>query len=186
MVSIVSLAIPILVAAVLVFIASSIIHMVLGYHKSDYKQLPGEDKIAAAMRAEGVAPGYYTLPHCLDPKEMAKPEVMEKYNQGPVALVTVAPNGPPAMGRLLGLWFAFALVISVFAAYMASRTLDAGVDYLAVFRIAGTTAFLGYAASEPVASIWKAQPWSITCKHVFDGLIYALLTGGVFGWLWPS
>ncbi|MEE8524055.1 MAG: hypothetical protein V3T72_08995 [Thermoanaerobaculia bacterium] len=186
MVSLMDLWLPIVLSAVIVFIASSIIHMVLGFHKSDYKVLPGEDKIAAAMREEGVSPGYYTLPHCVDPKEMGKPEMLEKYNQGPVAFVTVTANGPPVMSKFLGLWFAFAVVISVFAAYLAGRTLGPGAEYLAVFRIAGTAAFLGYAASEPIASIWKAQPWGITIKHVFDGLVYALLTGGVFGWLWPS
>ena len=90
------------------------------------------------------------------------------------------------MGKQMGLWFVFTVVISLFAAYLASRTLEAGVEYLAVFRIAGTTAFLGYAAAEPIASIWKAQPWGNTMRHVLDGLIYALLTAGVFGWLWPG
>jgi hypothetical protein len=46
------------------------------------------------------------------------------------------------------------------------------------------TAFLGYVGAEPVASIWKAQPWSITIKNIFDGLL-SLFTAGVFGWLWP-
>jgi hypothetical protein len=184
MVSLMDLWLPIVLSAVIVFVASSIIHMVLGYHKSDYKQLPGEDKIAAAMR--GTPPGYYTVPYCTDPKQMGSPEMVEKYKQGPVALLTVAPSGPPAMGKLLGSWFAFSLVISIFAAYMASRTLDPGAAYLAVFRIVGTTAFLGYVGAEPVASIWKAQPWSITIKTIFDGLLYSLFTAGVFGWLWPA
>jgi hypothetical protein len=34
-------------------------------------------------------------------------------------------------------------------------------------------------------SIWKGQPWSMTIKEVIDGLVYALLTAGTFGWLWP-
>ncbi len=186
MVSLMELWLPILLSAVSVFAASSIIHMVLGYHKSDYKKLPGEDKIAAAMREEGVEPGFYSLPHCTDMKEMGKPETIEKFNQGPVGLLSLAPTGPPAMGKLLGMWFTFCLVIGVFVAYMTGRNLGPGADYLAVFRIAGTTAFLAYGASEPIASIWKYQPWGVTMKHVFDGFIFALLTGGVFGWLWPS
>ena len=63
------------------------------------------------------------------------------------------------------------------------RHLDA--NYLEVFRVAGTTAFLGYAAAQVQDSIWKGQPWGVTLKHVLDGLIYALLTAGTFGWLWP-
>ncbi len=186
MVSLTALWLPIVLSAVIVFIASPIIHMVIGYHNSDYKKLPGEDKIAAVMREEGVSPGFHSIPHAANMKEMGKPEHVEKLEQGPVGLVTIMPSGPPNMGKFLGLWFVFCLVISVFAAYIAGRTLGPGADYLAVFRYAGTTAFLGYAASEPIASIWKGQPWGVTLKHMFDGLIYALLTGGVFGWLWPS
>ena len=50
-------------------------------------------------------------------------------------------------------------------------------------RVAGTAAFLAFASASE--SIWKGQPWSITAKHLFDSLVYGLLTGGVFGWLWP-
>ncbi len=185
MVSLMDLWLPIVLSAVFVFIASSIIHMVLKLHNSDYSQLPGEDKIAEAMREAGVSPGYYTMPYCADMKEMGTPEMIKKLERGPVGYVTVTPNGPPSIGKFLGLWFVFSLVISVFAAYMASRALGPGVEYLSVFRFAGTAAFLGYAAGEPIDSIWKGQPWGMTFKHMVDGLIYALLTGGVFGWLWP-
>ena len=185
MVSLLALWLPIVLSAVAVFAASSVIHMVLGYHKSDYGKLPGEDQIADAMRAQNVPPGNYIVPHCTSMKEMGSPETIAKYDRGPVAQMTVMPNGQPAMGKLLGLWFLFSVVISLFAAYMTGRALGPGAEYLEVFRFAGTTAFLGYSAAEPIASIWKGQPWSVTAKHVFDGLIYALLTGGIFGWLWP-
>jgi hypothetical protein len=89
------------------------------------------------------------------------------------------------MGKALGFWFVFCLVISLFVAYLTGRTLGPGADYLAVFRVAGTTAFLGYAAAQATDSIWKGQAWGATCKHLLDGLIYALLTAGTFGWLWP-
>ncbi len=185
MVSLIDLWLPIVLSAVFVFIASSIIHMVLKLHMSDYKQLPGEDEIAKAMREAGVTPGYYSTPYFADMKDMGTPEGMKKLKDGPVGFVTVVPSGPPAMGKFLGQWFVFCLLIGVFAAYMASRTVGADADYLAVFRVAGTTAFLGYAVGEPIQSIWKGQPWGMTFKHVVDGLVYALLTGGVFGWLWP-
>ncbi len=185
MVSIMELWMPIVVSAIIVFIASSIIHMVLKLHKNDYAQLPNEDKIAAAMREAGVSPGYHTMPYFADMKDAGTPEGKKKYDDGPVAFVTVIPNGMPAMGKFLGLWFVFCLVVGVFAAYMAGRFLGPDAEYLSVFRITGTTAFLAYAAGEPVASIWKGQPWSNTIRHMVDGLVYALLTGGTFGWLWP-
>ncbi len=185
MVSLTELWLPILLSAVIVFAASSVIHMVLPYHKSDYRKLPNEDKTLDALRSESLTPGTYHFPHCADMKLMKSPEMMDKYKKGPIGLLTVMPSGPVNMGKYLGQWFGFCLVISIVAAYLAGRTLAMGAPYLTVFRVAGTAAFLGYAVSHLSDSIWKGQLWSSTAKHVFDGLVYALLTAGTFGWLWP-
>ena len=185
MVYLTSLWLPILLSAVMVFVASSIIHMLLAYHRSDYKKLPNEEKLLEAMRSLGVTPGAYFFPHVTSHKDMKSPAVIEKYKKGPVGIVTVLPSGPPAMPKFLLKWFLFCLGISVFVAYLAGRTLGTGAEYLAVFRVAGTAAFLGYAVAHATDSIWKGQPWSTTIKHMFDGLVYGLLTAGVFGWLWP-
>jgi hypothetical protein len=138
MVSITSLWLPIVLSAVIVFIASSIIHMVLPYHRSDYKKLPNEEKLLEAIRSEKVAPGDYTFPCPASPKDMSSPEMMEKYKQGPVGFATIIPSGPPAMGKQLVLWFLFCLIVGFFVAYVTGRTLDFGAHYLAVFRVAGT------------------------------------------------
>jgi hypothetical protein len=185
MVPITSLWLPILLSAVVVFIASSIIHMVLPYHRSDYKKLPNEDNLLAAMRAEEVAPGDYHFPRAQSMKEMSTPEMMEKYKQGPVGFVTILPSGPPTMGKQLVLWFVYCLLVGFFVAYLAGRTLDVGTHYLTVFRLAGTVAFLSYSAAQATNSIWMGVSWSTTLKHMFDGLVYGLLTAGMFGWLWP-
>ena len=186
MVSLTALWLPIVLSAVAVFVASSIIHMVLTYHRSEYQKLPGEDKLREAMRNEGVAPGFYSFPCAASTKDMSSPEMIEKYKQGPVGMMAVLPSGPPAMPKYLVNWFIFCLVIGVFVAYLSGRTLGAGTEYLAVFRIAGTTAFLGHAAGNATNSIWLGHPWSMSLKHMFDGLVYALLTAGIFGWLWPA
>jgi len=186
MVPLTSLWLPILLSAVAVFFASAIIHMVLKYHQSDYSPMSGEENVLAAMRAEKVSPGYYFLPHCPDMKGLEEPEMKAKFDQGPVVLATVMPSGIPSMGKPLGLWFVFCLVVGVFVAYLTGLTLAPGTDYMRVFRITSTVAFLGYAGSTATESIWKGQPWSNSLKHMLDGLIYSLLTGGFFGWLWPS
>ena len=185
MVYLADLWLPILLSAVAVFIVSSVVHMVLGYHKSDYEGLPGEANILASMRGESVSPGDYYFPYTSDMKELSTPEMQEKLKQGPVGFMTVIPNGPINMGKSLSLWFVLCLVIGVIVAYLTGRTVAAGTDYLAVFRIAGTTAFVAHAMGQPSASIWRGQKWSTTIKHMFDGLLYGLVTGGVFGWLWP-
>ena len=42
---------PILVTAVLIFVASSLIHMVFKWHNSDYRKFDNEDDVRAAVRA---------------------------------------------------------------------------------------------------------------------------------------
>jgi len=184
MVPLTALWLPITLAAVIVFIASSIIHMVLPYHKSDYRQLPDEDNLRAAIRAAGVKPGIYHFPFCTH-KEMKSPAVMEKFKQGPVGFITVFPSGPPALPKFLGMWFVYCLIIGYFVAYLTGRTVAPGTPYLAVFRVAGTAAFFAYGLGNLSNGIWKGQPWGVTIKEVVDGLVYGLLTGGTFGWLWP-
>jgi hypothetical protein len=185
MVDLSALWLPMLLSAMFVFLVSWVLHMLLTYHRSDYKPLPKEAEVAAALRGAGLQPGTYVYPHCTNPKDMAKPEMIEKYKAGPVVLINVLPSGPPAMGKSLGTWFVYCLVVSLFSAYVAGRTLDPGTDYLAVFRIVGTVAFMAYALGEAANSIWRGQLWGSTFKHMFDGLVYGLVTAGTFGWLWP-
>jgi len=185
MVPVLSLVVPILVAAVIVFIVSAIIHMVLPFHRSDYKRLPAEDDVMAALRKFAIPTGDYLVPCAGGPKEMNTPAFVEKMTKGPVIFMTVMPSGRPAMGAQLVQWFVYCLIVSVFAAYLAGRALDTSAHYLAVFRFAGTTAFLGYSLALWQNSIWYKRNWLVTMKSTIDGLIYALLTAGTFGWLWP-
>lgn len=184
MVPLTALWLPILLSAVIVFVASSIIHMVLPYHRSDYRKLPDEDKVLATLRAAGLTRGLYMFPHCTH-KDMKSPAIAEKQKQGPVGTLTIFPTGPINMPRYLAMWFAYCLVVGFFTAYVAGRTVAPGAHYLAVFRVVGTVAFMAYGVGQLADSIWKGQPWGVTLKHVFDGLIFALLTAGTFGWLWP-
>jgi hypothetical protein len=185
MVPVLSLWIPILLSAVIVFVVSSLIHMVLPYHRKDFGKVPSEDAVMEALRKFGIAPGEYIIPCAGSPEEMKKPEFVEKTKRGPVAMLTVMPGGF-GMVRSLILWFLYGVVVGIFAAYIAGRALGPGAHYLAVFRFAGCTAFIGYTLALWQQSIWYKRAWSTTLKSTFDGLVYALLTAGTFGWLWPA
>ena len=184
-VSFAQLWLPILLSAVLVFAASSLIHMLLKWHASDYRALPNEDEVRAAIRAGSPTPGQYVLPHCAEMKDMATPELQKKFKDGPVGFLLVAPNGPPAIGAALGKWFAFSLLVAFSAAYLASRTLLPGTHYLQVFRVVGAASFMAYGFGSIPLAIWMGKPWSSVIKDLADALIYALLSAGIFGWLWP-
>jgi hypothetical protein len=185
MTGITSLWLPIVVSSVFVFLLSSIIHMASPWHKSDYPKLPNEDKAMDALRPLSIPPGDYMVPRPSNMKDMKSPEFLDKMKKGPVMVLTVLPNGPTAMGRNMILWFLYSVVIGVFAAYVAGRALPPGARYLAVFRFTGVTAFLAYSAALWQMSIWYRRAWGTTLKITVDGLIYALVTAGTFGWLWP-
>ncbi len=186
MITLFALWLPILLSAVAVFIASSIIHMALKYHKNDFIGLPEEKGILDALRGFNIPPGNYRFPHANSMKEYGSPEFAEKCKAGPIGFVTVLPNGVPGMGLQLTLWFLYCIVVGIFAAYIGRLTLAPGSEYMIVARVTGTVAFCGYSLALLQNSIWYKRSWIATIKSMFDGLVFALLTGGFFGWLWPG
>ena len=177
---------PILLSAVFVFIASSVIHMGPLWHRSDYPRVPNEDQLRDAVRPLDIPPGDYMVPRAMGSEEMKSAAFQEKIQAGPNLILTVLPREAFNMGRSLGLWFVYLLGISVFAAYMAARANPSGAEYLSVFRFATTAAFLAHAGALWPMWIWYRRDLGMTIKGTVDGLIYGLITGGVFGWLWPG
>ncbi len=180
-----SLWLPILLSSVFVFVASSIIHMATPWHKSDYPKVPDEDRLMDAVRPLGIPPGDYMVPRPASPKDMSSPAFIDKMKKGPVMVLTVMPSGPPSMSKNLVQWFLYSVVVGILAGYVAGRALPPGAVYLEVFRFVGATAFVGYSVALWQMSIWYHRSWLTTFKGTVDGLIYALLTAGTFGWLWP-
>jgi len=186
MVSLAHLWLPILLSAVGVFIASSILHMVLKFwHMPDYRGFPNEDEVGAAIRKGNPSPGMYAIPHCRM-EDMKKAETVERFKQGPVGLMYLRPNGMFNMGKNLSQWILFSLVVSIFTAYIAGATLAAGAAWLQVFRVTATVSFMTYGFTSMPAGIWWGQPWKAVTKDVIDGLVYALVVGVLFAWLWPG
>ncbi len=180
----VQLWIPILASAVLVFIASSLIHMVIKWHQADYRGFANEDAVRDAIRAGSPTPGQYVVPYCREMKEMAEPAMQAKFREGPNAFVVLRPAGPPNMGRPLALWFVYILAIGVLAAYIASKTLPADASFVQACRVTSVLSFLAYCGGSVQMGIWMGKPWPGVARELLDGLIYALITGATFGWLW--
>ena len=154
MVTVMSLWLPILLAAVFVFVVSSIFHTVLTYHQSDFGKVPAEDDVMDALRKANIPPGDYVMPCPGSRQEMKTPEFVEKAKRGPIAFITVYPSGSFAMGQSLVLWFGYCLVVGLFAAYLSGRALGPGAPSLSVFRFAGATAFIGY-----TLALWQNTIW---------------------------
>lgn len=180
-----SLLVPILLSSVIVFVASSIVHMMPLWHRGDFPRVPNEDRVRESLRPLAIPPGEYMVPRSASMADMNSPAFLEKVRQGPVMMLTVMPNAVPSMATNLSQWFVYTVVVGVFVAYVTGRALPPGTGYPRVFQLAGATAFIAYAVALWQSSIWFAKPWSTTIKTTVDGLIYALLTAGTFGWLWP-
>jgi hypothetical protein len=185
MVDLAALWLPIVVSAVVVFFASWVMWMVLPHHRSDWQRLPDEDGVMQNLGKAGVGAGQYSFPHCGSPDLMKDPAWVRKMEEGPSGLMVVMRPGPLNMGRSMLASVLHNLVIAVLVAYVASTTLDDTTHYLKVFRVVSTTAFLGFSGAWAVNAIWFHHTWSSTLKHMIDGLVYALLMAGIFGWLWP-
>ena len=176
---------PILLSSILVFVVSSIIHMMLPWHSSDYPRLANQDQIMDALRPLAIPPGGYMIPMPSKSEDMASAEFAEKMKKGPVLILQVMPSGPWPMGRNLSLWLVYLVVVGLFAAYVAGLALPAGADAGRVMKFTGVTAFVGYTAALWQMSIWYRRSLSITVKATVDGAIYSLVTAGLFAWLWP-
>jgi hypothetical protein len=183
MVSLTALWLPILLSAVLVFVASSIIHMALRWHSSDFKRFANEDAVMDALRAFNLPPGDYAAPIPESMAHMSSAEFKAKQARGPSFALTILAN--TSMARNLVKWFVYCLVVAVFAGYVASLTLPAGAPYMTVFRVTSTVALAGYALALWQSFIWYSRSLGYIVRTTIDGLVYALLTGGAFGWLWP-
>ncbi len=186
MISILSLWLPILLSAIAVFIVSSFINVLLPWHRNDWKKVPAEADVMSSLRGFAIPPGDYVLPHAAGPQEMNSDAYKEKVKQGPLALITIMDTSSQNMAKSMVSWFVYCIVISILAAYIATRALTPAAEYLEVFRFTGATAFIGYAMSLPQNSIWFHRSWGSTVRFMIDGLIYGLLTAGFFGWLWPE
>jgi hypothetical protein len=185
MVGLSALWMPIVLTSVFVFIALMIIHGLLCWHKADMAALPGEATVLETLRGMNVQPGDYRFPHGITVEEMTAPEFVEKMKQGPVGIMTVWPNGEIRMGRMMGQWFVYSLVIAVFAAYLTGRTRAPGAAYLEVFRVSGAVTFCCYVVAHWQNWIWWGRSTRFTLTHSLDGIIFALITGATFAWLWP-
>ena len=177
---------PILVSAVGVFIASSLVHMVFKWHNSEYRPVANEDAVADALRAGNPTPGMYHIPHCTDMKDLQKEEMQAKFRNGPVALITIVRSGEPEMGSQLRNWFILNLVVSAVAAAITLQSFGLDVDHGRAGHLAGLIAFLTYGGACVQQSVWMGKPWSATFKDLLDALIYGTVVALSFMFLWPT
>jgi hypothetical protein len=141
----------IVLAGLLCWIASALIHMLIKYHNADYNKLANEEAVALADQSPVSA--LYTLPYCNDMKAMGEESMQKKFNDGPVAMITIMPNSMPSMGKLLSQQILYFILCSLLIGYLASLSIATNVDFMMVFRQIFIASFLTYG--------WAQIPLSI-------------------------
>lgn len=186
MVDLLQLWLPILLGGVFAWLASSVIHMLLKYHNHDYHELENESDVSAVLGKSKPEPGIYNIPHCTDMSQMGDQAMQKKFNDGPVAMISVFPNGMPPMGKLLTQQFIYFLLGCGLIAYVASLVLPIGAEFMQVFVFVAKLGFLTFGFATIPYSIWYGHPWAVTARFLLDALIYALVVGATMAWMWPT
>jgi len=78
------------------------------------------------------------------------------------------------------------LVISAIVGYLAGIGLMPGAEYMDVFRVVGTAAFLAYCMGSLANDFFMGKPTRFIITCLIDGVVFAMVTAGVFAWLWPE
>ncbi len=177
---------PIILSAVGVFFASSLIHMVFKWHNSEYKPLPNDEVVRKALNEIPMSPGLYSTPHCVDMKEMQSEQMQKKFREGPVALITLRRAGQPEMGKYLAQWFVLNIAIAALGGLLALQTMGIQANPHYAGHFLGLFSAIVYSAGSIQESIWMGRPWSATFKNILDALIYGVVTALVFWQLWPA
>jgi hypothetical protein len=184
--AVIALWLPILLSAVVVFILSSLVHMVFKWHAPEYRGFSNEDAVRDAIRAGNPTPGQYVLPYCKDMKELSSEPVMAKYKEGPVGFVVLMQSGPPSMGKSFVTWFLMSIAVAATGAFIATQLFGLDPERArAAAKLIGAVTFLSYGMGTISESIWMGRPWTSSAKYLLDAALYAVGSASVFFWLWP-
>ena len=186
MIDVTELWLPILASSVLVFLASSVIHMLTPWHSGDYRKVPDEDGVMQVLRPFGLAPGDYAMPRPSSMKEMGSPAFLEKSTKGPKVVMTVLPAGPPTMTKALLGWFVYVLVMATIVGGLLALLFRRGAAGHDVFHVGVIAGALGYTGGLWQMTIWYSRSLGTTLRSTIDGLIYAAITAGAFAYFWPG
>ncbi len=175
---------PILLSTVVVWIISAVVWMALPHHKRDFIGLPDEDGFIDAVRKSGIKPGNYIFPDFRKREAMKSPKVEKALNEGPVGHLSVWPT-PLTMGSKMIATFIVYLVVSILIAYLTRVALPGAAPFAKVFQVAGTAGILAYCFSFIPNAVWFGSYKRTIVANIVDGIVYGLITGALFAWLWP-
>lgn len=185
---------PILLSAAAVWVVAAVVWMALPHHKRDFIPLPdppstpggGEDRFMEHLRATGIPPGNYVFPdfHGGGGEAMKSEKVQTALKDGPVGHLSVWKT-PLTMGDKMIATFVVYLVVSILIAYLTRVALPGPASFAKVFQVTTTAGVLAYCFSFIPTSIWWGSYKRTIIANIFDGVLFAVITGAIFAWRWP-
>lgn len=185
---------PIVASAAAVWVASALAWMLVGHHKGDWKEVPNEDEFIASVKRLGIEPGSYGFPEFRRLEGMSKDAKQAKWDEmqkSPIGLLRVW--GPISMGRNMLLTFLVFLVTSVLIGYLGWNALPHGAaagearpEFAKTMQVIGTAGVLAYCIAGLPNDIWFQRSRREILTSLIDGILFGILTGAVFAWLWPA
>ncbi len=175
-----SLWLPIVVSSVALFFASFLSWMVVPIHRKDWVKLEKEDDFMKAVGELGILRGSYMFPGCETPAEMKSEEYKKKWEAGPSGIITVFSK--VSMGKNLVLTLLYFLAVSFCLGCLATMAIERGAEFVDVFRFVTMAGFMTYLAAIVQHAIWFH---SRIVGHVIESFVYAVITGALFGAMWP-
>lgn len=200
---------PILVSGVAVWFASAIGWMAVGHHNKDRDAIPAgqEQAFMDTIKRMNIGPGNYGFPDfCQNhdknlSREERRAAMKALYDRRPMGTLRVW--GEVNMGMNMLLTLVFYIITSAVIAYLAWAALPHAAGALPtgvappgtaslgapsaakIFQVVGTAGVLAYCFASFPNDLWFQLKRRAMLLNWIDGIVFGLITGAVFAWLWP-
>ncbi|MBS0186489.1 MAG: hypothetical protein JSS51_00370 [Planctomycetes bacterium] len=180
---------PILISGVSVWIASFIAWMMIGHHRKDRDAIPGggEQAFMDTVTRMNIKPGNYGFPDFCQHDNLPRQERMAArkalYDRRPMGTLRVW--GEMNMGVNMLVTFLFYLVTSAMIGYLTWAAFGRGASAGKIVQVAGTAGILAYCFASFPHDIWFQKKRRAMMMDWLDGIVFGLITGAIFAWLWP-
>lgn len=180
--SVFSLWMPIVGSGFATHFASTLAWTVLPHHKPEIKSLGDkEEQFTDWIACKEIEPGQYVFPYCEDMKQTETELFKQKQGKcsGELRVWARPVNMLAAMVKTLGFFLFAAFMIGYVCAYTLTPYTDKGD----VFRIVLVLGIMTHCFAIFPRVFWFPRSYATS---LVDGVVYALLTAGIFYALWPT
>jgi len=174
-----------IIGGIVLFMWGAIAWMALPLYSAQFKVLPNEDVVRAALREGVTEPGLFAVPGFDYSKQRQQSDHeaqlnawSQKHREGPLAVVIARPQGEEPMAAVVFLrGFALQVLVAVIAAWLLSRAGASLTSYGTRVQFVTVLGFLASLVIDGAYWNWFYFPTSYTVTALADHTIGWLLAG---------